>query len=157
MVDTDWPRSGSDPSSDIVGALFVPAINDYLRRDLKFPYPSPYRVQGGISEWPIQFEEFGASVIDDLGQVMAQNPNLKVLINSGYFDLATPLSTVEYSVSQIPGRARLKSRIKIEKYFGGHMMYINPEAAVGMRKNIVEFIHNQSQSQILRDHRKSIP
>ena len=47
---------------------------------------------------------FGANVMPDLASAMKYNPNLKILLHGGYFDLATPYCEGQYEMGhlQIP-------------------------------------------------------
>ena len=62
-----------------------------------------------------------------LRQAMAQNPNLDVLIQSGYFDGATTYFNAKYSMWQLDQSGRLKDRLSFKGYRSGHMMYLRSE------------------------------
>ena len=117
----------ADPSGTLVGYSFVAGINQYLRQDLNFSLPSPYNIFAEIGSWPPgDSMNFAVSVIPDLAAALAENPRLKLMVASGYFDLVCPLGGVEYELSQLPGRRKFAARVSHKRYFGGHMMYINP-------------------------------
>ena len=54
---------------------------------------------------------------------MIKNPHMKVLIASGYYDLATPYRAVEHTLAGLGLDPILRKNIAIEKYEAGHMMY----------------------------------
>lgn len=142
---TKW---SDDPSGTLVGYPFVAAINDYLRNQLNFKFLSPYAVFADITSWPSESEGelFGTDTIvtPSLAQSLAANPQLSIFIASGYFDLACAMGGVEYEISRLPGRQQYSSRIQHLKYFGGHMMYINPVALKKLKSDLANFIQTQS-------------
>ena len=48
-----------------------------------------------------RFQNRYVNVAEMLRQAMTQNPNLKVMIANGYYDLATPFFATEYTVNHI--------------------------------------------------------
>ncbi|EJN05146.1 carboxypeptidase C (cathepsin A) [Phyllobacterium sp. YR531] len=60
-------------------------------------------------------DRFG-STIPDLGYSMTLNPELKVLVQHGYYDLNTPFYQSEVDIQN----AKLSSKISVKSYSGGH-------------------------------------
>ena len=56
---------------------------------------------------------------------MTKNPHMKVLIASGYYDLATPYRAVEHTLAGLGVDSSLRKNITIERYEAGHMMYLH--------------------------------
>ncbi len=133
----------NDPSNANAFA-FAAAINQYLRVDLMFPSTTPYTVVAELREWPYDSDGEAFGVLSDMARALADNPKLKFMIASGYYDLACPMGTVEYELSQLPGGAELRGRVSQTRYEGGHMMYINPAAAAQLKANMAAFIHSQA-------------
>ncbi|MET3645864.1 S10 family serine carboxypeptidase-like protein [Phyllobacterium ifriqiyense] len=73
-----------------------------------------------------------ASAIPDLTFDVTLNPNLKVLIQHGYYDLNTPFHKTEVDIEN----ANLSSRIPIKTYLGGHG--IGPGRTDGYEKVLAE-------------------
>jgi carboxypeptidase C (cathepsin A) len=142
------PADIVDPSDSASGAPFTTAINQYLHLDLQLPIVSPYATVTNVSQWPFDSDGTTFNVLGDLSRALADNPTLRVFIASGYFDLACPMGTVEYELSQLPGGQSIRSRISQTKYFGGHMMYINPSALKALKDDLATFIGQQSRPQI---------
>ena len=67
----------------------------------------------------------------DLGRAMAFNPNLRVLVLNGQFDLATPFFASEYMMAHVSPQKDVKARIEMKYYEAGHMMYVNEGSAQG--------------------------
>lgn len=81
--------SGESPdyNSEITSWLhsFTPAINYYIREHLNFKTDVKYNVFGSVRPW----DNTNNNVREGLRQAMAQNPYLKVLTQSGYYDGGT--------------------------------------------------------------------
>ena len=71
---------------------------------------------------------------------MAQNPNLDVLIQSGYFDGATTYFNAKYTMWQLDPSGKLKDRLSFKGYRSGHMMYLRNEDLENANEDIREFI-----------------
>jgi hypothetical protein len=55
----------------------------------------------------------------DLANAMKINPNLKVQLNAGYFDLATPFFQGMYEMRHLPMPASLQANIEYKFYDSG--------------------------------------
>ena len=63
------------------------------------------------------------STSDDLARAMRRNPNLRVLVASGRYDLGTPYSATDWSLAQLDAPAEVLQRLTHRCYDAGHMMY----------------------------------
>ena len=54
---------------------------------------------------------------------MIRNPYMKVLVCSGYFDLATPFFGTIYTMDHLDLSRKLQSNIHEVFFRGGHMLY----------------------------------
>ncbi|MEO8772989.1 MAG: carboxypeptidase [Gelidibacter sp.] len=115
---------------------FTPAINYYIREELKFKTDIKYNMFGDVHPWDRQYD----STRDDLRQAMAQNPYLKVLVQSGYYDGATTYFAAKYTVGQMDPSGRMKDRITFKGYRSGHMMYLRKEDLKTATDDIRQFI-----------------
>ena len=79
---------------------------------------------------------------DDLRQAMAQNPYLKVLVQSGYYDGATTYFNAKYTMWQVDPSGRMKDRFTFKGYRSGHMMYLRREDLKNANDDIRDFIRN---------------
>ncbi len=73
---------------------------------------------------------------------MAQNPYLKVLIQSGYYDGATTYFNAKYTMWQTDPSGRMKDRFYFKGYRSGHMMYLRNEDLKKSNDDLREFIEN---------------
>ncbi len=128
-----------DPSDNATGIRYVPAINQYLRVNLGFKTTSPYAEFATIQDWPISQSD-GIDTMVQLSDAMVVNPRLRVLVASGYFDLACPMGTVDYEIEQMPHGKILSSRISHTRYPSGHMLYLNPPVLAQLKSDVAGFI-----------------
>ena len=77
---------------------------------------------------------------------MAQNPFLKVFIQSGYFDGATNYFQAKYTMWQIDPSGRMKDRFYYKAYESGHMMYLRLDDLKKSNNDIREFIINSKSN-----------
>lgn len=115
---------------------FTPAINHYLGNHLNFETDLTYYMFGPVHPWDRSGNETG----ENLRQAMAQNPNLNVLIQSGYFDGATTYFNAKYNMWQLDPSGKMKDRIDFKGYRSGHMMYLRMEDLQKANNDIREFI-----------------
>ena len=99
---------------------FTPAINMYLREELKFKTDLRYYVFGPVQPWDRSGDQTG----ENLRKAMAENPYLHVLIQSGYYDGACDYFNAKYSMWQMDPSGKMKDRLNWEGYRSGHMMYL---------------------------------
>jgi carboxypeptidase C (cathepsin A) len=81
---------------------------------------------------------------DNLRQAMAQNPYLKVLIQSGYYDGATTYFNAKYTQWQVDPSGLMKDRFYFKGYRSGHMMYLRREDLIKANEDLRIFIQNSS-------------
>ncbi len=117
---------------------FTPAINYYLQQELNFKTDLKYNMFGPVHPWDNSGDNSG----DDLRQAMAQNPNLDVMIQSGYFDGATTYFNAKYSMWQLDPSGLMKDRLSFKGYRSGHMMYLRSEDLKNANNDIRDFILN---------------
>lgn len=77
---------------------------------------------------------------ENLRQAMTRNPHLKVLVTSGYYDLATPYFDAFYTVDHLGLPPELRGNVRITTYEAGHMMYIRKVDHRKLKQDIVELL-----------------
>jgi carboxypeptidase C (cathepsin A) len=75
----------------------------------------------------------------ELRMAILQNPHLKVLVCSGYEDLATPFLATKYTFNHLDLLDRLKGNVTQTFYHSGHMIYHNPDALKDLKANVATF------------------
>ncbi|MBN1223769.1 MAG: peptidase S10, partial [Candidatus Aminicenantes bacterium] len=130
-----------DQSWSIVIGSYVSLINDYIRRVLGYENDLPYNYLASVQPWPLKPDGSGyLNTAEILRQAMHMNPQLKVLIASGYYDFATPYFDAAYTVAHMDLAKELQKNITMTYYESGHMMYVRKTAHQKFRKDLEDFI-----------------
>ncbi len=138
-----------DPSFDILLGGFSSGFNAYVRRELKFEDEAIYEILSPlVRPWSYgSFENEYVSVTESLEAAMQQNRYLRVLVNCGYHDLATPFGGMEHSLSQMDLPEALRSNIDVTYYPGGHMMYTVPASLEALARDLKGFVTGEDAGQ----------
>jgi carboxypeptidase C (cathepsin A) len=156
-IDPLSQRAAYDPQSAAIGSAYVSAFNGYVRRDLHYGSGMRYRPEYDVFgkwDWQHQPPGFGSplpqalNVMPDLANAMKYDPDLKVMVNGGYFDLATPFFESKYEMSQLPMPRKLQANIEYHYYESGHMVYAHVPALKELHDNVAAFIANTEHQQI---------
>ncbi|HSK13228.1 MAG TPA: hypothetical protein VK907_08425 [Phnomibacter sp.] len=115
---------------------FTPAINYYIREELKFKTDLKYNMFGPVRPWDLEND----NTRDNLRQAMAANPYLKVLIQSGYYDGATTYFAAKFTMWHVDPGGKMKDRFSFKGYRSGHMMYLRAEDLKKANDDLREFI-----------------
>ena len=143
-----------DPFFPSVGPAFTAAFRDYYRRELELEVDDDYVVSGGFfQEWDWKHRQPDSpgfalpspNTLPDLAHAMTMNPGLGVLVQQGYFDLATPYFASEYDLLHLDVGPEARERIRFEYYEAGHMMYLHRPSAEKYREDLVRFIRATSR------------
>lgn len=131
---------GPDYSAELTSwnHAFTPAINYYLREHLNFKTDIKYYMFGDVHPW----DRRNDNTREGLRQAMAQNPYLKVFIQSGYYDGATTYFGAKYTMWQIDPSGKMKDRFTFKGYRSGHMMYLRHDDLISANDDLREFIKN---------------
>jgi len=135
--------AGFDPSLSLYLPVYAGTFNDYVRRELKFESDLSYEVLSGrVGPW-----DFGTEggmgyldVTDSLRRAMVENPHLKILVASGYEDLATPYLATNYTFDHLDLSGRLRTRVTQTYYHSGHMVYHDPASLRKLKEDVADFI-----------------
>ena len=135
--DAEW-----DPSYSQYEAAYSGAFNDYVRRQLKFESDLKYEVlTGRVHPWNFGPGGTGYTfVAHRLRQALIKNPYLKVLVCSGYHDLATPYFATSHTINHLDLSADLRKNVTESFYTGGHMMYHRAESLKKLNSDVRTFI-----------------
>ena len=117
---------------------FTPAINHYIRKELNFKTDLKYNIFGPVHPWNNDDD----NTRDDLRRAMAENPYLKVLFQSGYYDGATTYFNAKYTMWQVDPSGKMKNRFYFKGYRSGHMMYLRNKDLIKANDDLRTFILN---------------
>ncbi|HEX3894508.1 MAG TPA: peptidase S10 [Terracidiphilus sp.] len=140
-----------DPQSAAISSAYVALLNDYMRRDLKYGEGETYLPEIDVwnaYKWDFKHEGnmIGVNVSGDLADAMKTNPRLKVLLNGGYYDMATPFFAAEYEEKHLPIPASLAKNIQYAWYESGHMVYVRDECVKQLHDRVAAFIKSASSN-----------
>ena len=150
-IDPLAKASEYDPQSAAISSAYDSVFNDYVRRELRFgdgKIFKPNNYAGAGRNWDRLHAPPGVSfripqatnVLPDLADAMKMNPLLKVQMNGGYFDLATPYFAAEYELAHLPVPADIAKNIEIRLYPAGHMVYAHEASRQALHDNAADFI-----------------
>ncbi|MGA7317270.1 MAG: peptidase S10 [Silvibacterium sp.] len=135
-----------DPQSSAISSAYVSLFNDYVRRDLKYGEGQTYlpQAQFGSAEWDLKHNgnPINLNVSADLATAMKTNPRLKVMVNGGYYDLATPFYAAYYEDKHLPIPESLAKNIEYDWYESGHMVYVRDESLQQLHDRVAAFIRS---------------
>jgi len=138
-----------DPLEAAIGSAYVSAFNDYARKELKFGENRSFKPLTSLwKQWNFLHQPPGApmplpqstNVMPDLAAAMKYNPHLKVMVNAGYFDIATPFFEGVYEMQHLPIPASLQQNIEYRFYDSGHMVYAHEASLKALHDNVADFI-----------------
>jgi carboxypeptidase C (cathepsin A) len=147
-------EAGYDPQSASIASAYVSSFNDYVRNDLHYGEGRSYRPEVDVGKyWQSNHQPPGATdpqpgilnLMPDLASAMKTNPNLKILLAGGYFDLATPYFEGRYEMQHLPIPDKLQGNIEYHYYPSGHMVYANEQSLKALHDDVARFIR-QNQS-----------
>ncbi len=141
-----------DPFSDSIESAILAAMNTYARQTLKFGENMTYKPSArepGFN-WdmkhhapgPEGWEGTSTNVMADLAYTMKANPNMRVLLMGGYFDLGTLYFGATYEMKHLPMPQNLQKNIDYKFFPTGHMVYVNEDALRALHERTVQFIHD---------------
>jgi carboxypeptidase C (cathepsin A) len=149
-IDPMSKEADYDPQSAAISSAYVSAFNDYVRTTLKFGDHKTYKAEMFDVDkvWDMLHQPPGSltkvagpvNVMPDLAVAMKQNPNLKVQLNGGYYDLATPYFAAVYELQQLPIQSALRGNIEMHFYTSGHMVYAHEPDLKALHANVAAFI-----------------
>jgi carboxypeptidase C (cathepsin A) len=143
-----------DPQETAISGAFVAAFNTYVREDLKFGADKTYHpaaeFNGAQWDWKHQGgDQFGfpgsPNVEGDLVGAMLSNPHLKIEVENGIYDLATPFFATEQTMDHLGIAPNLRKNISLKYYDAGHMMYVRDEDLAKLKSNVAAFIDSATK------------
>jgi carboxypeptidase C (cathepsin A) len=126
---------------------YTATLNDYVRRVLKFESDLPYEIlTSRVQPWSYgQFENRYVNVAETLRSAMTQNPDLRVFVGNGYYDLATPFHATEYTFDHLGLDPSLAPHVTLTYYEAGHMMYVHMPSLAQLKKDVAGFIQSATK------------
>ena len=136
-----------DPSYSAIYGPYTATINHYLRADLGYVSDLPYEIlTGRVRPWNYgNVENEFLNVAETLRSAMTKNPNLKVFVANGYYDLATPYFATRYTFNHMHLDETLRDHVSMGYYEAGHMMYVKLSSLARLKADLATFIRSSSK------------
>ncbi len=131
--DSSYMQFG-DPSGDSLMAPLTSAAVDLTTRKLNWRPDGSYHLLNDAvgGAWNFGRGREPAESVSQLRRALALDPNLKLLVAHGLFDLATPYFGTRIALDQLPAYAG-PDRVRFVVYPGGHMFYAREDARKAFR------------------------
>ncbi len=133
-----------DPMGAGIGGAYAAGFLDYLRNGLGVKIDREYIVRSDTAgkTWKRPKEEWAAfkgyvDVAPALARGMADNPDLRVFVASGLFDIATTFFAAEHNIAR---STMDRKRVTVRRYPAGHMMYVHQPTFVALSRDVREFV-----------------
>jgi carboxypeptidase C (cathepsin A) len=133
-----------DPSYAAILGPYTATMYDYLRRDLAYETDLPYEILKSLYQsWKYEnYQNQYVNTAEDLRRGFQLQPDLKVIVCNGYFDLATPFLATEYTFNHIPLPKAQQNNIKMTYYPSGHMIYLHKSSLEQLSEDLHAFVEN---------------
>jgi carboxypeptidase C (cathepsin A) len=140
-------RPDFDPSMTAIRPPYTAAFNQYVRSELGFKSDLEYYILGGgIGQWNWGVNNGYADTSTSLRSAFNKNPFLKVLVASGYYDMATPYFAAEYTLDHLGLDPSLRRNVTTTYYEAGHMMYIDVKSLAKLKQDVEKFIDGSASA-----------
>ena len=139
----DWEF---DPGVEAIAAPYTMAAHAYMSESLGVDVQARYEVlsMDAHKQWNWnRGEEKGnafACTSPDLSRALRRNPHLRVLVASGHYDLGTPYSASDWSLSQLDVPPDVLARVEHHYYDAGHMMYTREADMMKLKRDLAAWL-----------------
>jgi carboxypeptidase C (cathepsin A) len=135
---TNW----DDPSLRAINGPYSAAVNHYVRAELGYENDLPYEIlTGRVQPWSYKsFEGVPVDVTGTLERLLAHNPSLRIHVDYGYHDGATPHFAAEYVWAHMRLDDGARARFSHHYHEAGHMMYLKPQCRLDQLAALSGFV-----------------
>lgn len=139
-----------DPQSLAISPAYTAGFLDYFHGELGVSKDLMYMTSAGRRDgfkWDWKHEgnirwgtQAAINTGIDMAQALSRDPNMKVLIINGIYDIATVFYGVEHSINHLGLTKEIKDNIIMEYYEAGHMMYTHEPSLIKFKNDVAKFI-----------------
>ena len=138
-----------DPQGSAISSAYIAAWNNYVRGTLHYGDGKTFKPEIAVyGSWDYKHQPPGAgkplimlpNVMPDLAGAMKHNPDLKVMVNGGYFDISTPYYEGWFEMHHLAIPPALQKNIEFHYYQSGHMVYVHLPTLKELHDNVADFI-----------------
>lgn len=121
-------------------------MNSYVRDELGYASDLVYNIlTGKVQPWSYtEFEGTSVEVAAALANGLRSNEHLKVHIDCGYYDGATPHFAAEHVMAHLRIPAAARDRIEWAYHEAGHMMYVHEPSRLRQSADLAAFVTGSS-------------
>ena len=144
-----------DPQSAAISPAYITGFLDYFHNTLGVRKDLQYTVTAGRREgfeWDWHHKgnqrwntQAAINTAPDMARALSRDPNMKVLILNGYYDIATVFYGVEYTIDHLGLIPEIRDNIIMKYYEAGHMMYTHHPSLIKFKEDVGSFILEQSK------------
>jgi len=144
-----------DPQSSAISPAYISGFLDYFHGELGVDPYHNYSLTAGRRkgfkwDWLHQGNigwgtQAAINTGIDMARAMTRDPNMKVLILNGYYDIATVFYGVEHSINHLNLPPKIKDNIIMKYYEAGHMMYTHQPSLEQFKADVAGFILETSK------------
>ena len=144
-----------DPQSAAISPAYITGFLDYFHNTLGVRKDLQYTVTAGRREgfeWDWHHEgnerwntQAAINTAPNMARALSRDPNMKVLILNGYYDIATVFYGVEYTIDHLGLAPEIRDHIIMKYYEAGHMMYTHHPSLIKFKEDVGSFILEQSK------------
>ncbi|MBR2836700.1 MAG: peptidase S10 [Coriobacteriales bacterium] len=141
--------SEEDPSDTCTSSAWAAGFRHHVKHDLNYSNSLPYNTSAWETigmNWihdhtsaGVEWKSHTPNVAYDLAMSMRHNPDMKVLILGGRYDMATPFLGPIEDLARMYLSDEIKSNLEFKLYDSGHMIYVNRDAFKQMAADVEEF------------------
>lgn len=142
-ADAAGERYEYDASLASYDGSYVAMFQDYVRRELKWNTEMFYTLSARVQPWD-QGQPGGPA--EALRSAMTQQQHLKLLVISGYYDVATPYNGIEHTISHMNLEPAIRKNASFTYYEAGHMMYIEKKSREKLHKDVTSWINGAANT-----------
>jgi len=139
-----------DPQSLAISPAYIQGFLDYFHKDLKVDKGLMYSTTAGRRpgfkwDWSHQGNtgwgtQTAINTGPDMARALSRDPNMKVLIMNGIYDIATVFYGVEHSINHLGLTPKIKDNITMTYYEAGHMMYTEKKSLQKFKTDLDAFV-----------------
>ncbi len=148
-------RGGYDPSEAAIRPPFTTVFNEYVRSELNYKTDLVYYILGGGigSSWDMNVGPRGGypETADALRRAYVKNPYMRVLVAEGWYDEATPLLGIEFTLSHMDLDAAMRQKVTTAQYPVGHMVYIQTASLAKLKNDVTAMMQQALKEGAPRD------
>ncbi|MEK7830563.1 MAG: peptidase S10, partial [Acidobacteriota bacterium] len=144
-ADAAGERYEYDASLASYDGSYVAMFQDYVRRELKWNTEMFYTLSARVQPWD---QGTPGGPAEALRSAMTQQGKLKLLVISGYYDVATPFNGIEHTISHMNLEPAIRKNASFTYYEAGHMMYIEKKSREKLHKDVTSWINGAANTSV---------